>query len=103
MKQLIVLGALLFAVNAAADCPSSVPAKTPEIPDGVIASEQLMRDAMVDIRTYVHTIETYLDCSDFILSARRHDELVHKARDVANAYNRELLRFQRRDEVVAQN
>jgi len=103
MRQIIALVALLSTANAVADCPSAAPTQAPAIPDGVIASEQLMLDAMVDVRSYVQTIETYLDCSNFILSDRRHDELVHKARDAAGAYNRELLRFQQRDEVVAQN
>jgi hypothetical protein len=45
-EQLIALGTLLFTFNAAAGCPSAVPAKDPEIPNGAAASEQSMFDAM---------------------------------------------------------
>ena len=103
MKQLIALGTLLFTFNAAAGCPSAVPARTPEIPNGAAASEQSMFDAMAAVRSYVQTIEAYLDCRDFALSDRRYDELVDKASDAAGAYNRELVRFQQRDEALAQN
>ncbi len=68
MKQLIALGTLLFTFNAAAGCPSAVPARTPEIPNGAAASEQSMFDAMAAVRSYVQTIEAYLDCRDFALS-----------------------------------
>ena len=100
MKQLIALGTLLFTFNAVAGCPSAVPARTP---DGAAASEQSMFDAMAAVRSYVQTIEAYLDCRDFALSDRRYDELVDKASDAAGAYNRELVRFQQRDEALARN
>jgi hypothetical protein len=103
MKQLIALGTLLFTFNVAASCPSAVPARTPEIPDGAATSEQSMVVAMTAVRTYVQTIEAYLDCRDFALSDRRYDELVDKASDAAGAYNRELVRFQQRDEALARN
>jgi hypothetical protein len=103
MKHLIALVTLLFTFNAAAGCPSAVPAKTPEIPNGAAASEQSMLDAMAAVRSYVHTIEAYLDCRDFALSDRHHNEMVDKASDAAGVYNRELRRFQERDEALAQN
>lgn len=101
MKQLIALGTLLFTLNAAASCPA-VPTSTPEIPDGAAASEQAMREAMAAVRTYVRSIEAHLDCRDITLSDRNHDELVDQAIAAADAYNRELQRFQQHDAVVAQ-
>jgi hypothetical protein len=102
MKQLIALGTLLFTLNAAAGCPSAIPAEAPEIPDGAAASEQAMREAMAAVRSYVQTIEAFLDCRDLALSDRQFDELVDRAGAAADAYNSELLRFQQRDEVIAQ-
>lgn len=101
MKQLIALGTLLFTLNAAADCPAA-PTSTPEIPDGAVASEQAMREAMAAVTTYVRSIEARLDCRDITLSDRNHDELVDQAIAAADAYNRELQRFEQHDKVVAQ-
>lgn len=101
MKQLIVLGTLLFTFNAAAGCPA-VPATTPEIPDGAAASEPAMREAMAAVSTYVRSIEAYLDCRGITLSDRNYDELVDRAIAAADAYNRELQRFEQNNEVVAQ-
>jgi hypothetical protein len=102
MKQAIALTALLFTFNVAAGCPSAVPAKAPAIPDGAAANEQSMYDAMTAVRSYVQTIESYLDCRDLAFSDRSHNKLVDRASASAAAYNRELLRFRQRDEVLAQ-
>lgn len=102
MKQAIALTALLFSFNAAAGCPFAVPAQAPAIPDQEAATEQSMHDAMTAIQAYVQTIEAYLDCRDLAFSDRIHNKMVDKASASADAYNRELLRFRQRDEVLAQ-
>jgi hypothetical protein len=102
MKQAIALTALLFSFNAAAGCPSAVPAKAPTIPDGAAATAQSMYVAMTAVRSYVQTIEAYLDCRDLALRTHSHNKLVNRASAVADAYNRELLRFRQREEVLAQ-
>lgn len=102
MKQLIAFGTLLFTLNAAAGCPSAIPTQTPDIPNGSAASEQAMREAMAAVRLYVRAIEGFLDCRDLTLSDRDYDELVDRASAAADAYNRELQRFQQQDKVVAQ-
>jgi hypothetical protein len=102
MKQLIALGTLLFTLNAAAGCPSAIPTQTPEIPNGSAANEQAMREAMTAVRSYVRSIESFLDCRDATLSDREYDELVDRASAAADAYNRELQHFQQHDKVVAQ-
>lgn len=103
MKQFIALGALLLHLNTAAACPSEVPSSAPDIPDGAVASEQSMYTAMETVQTYVHTIEVYLECQEALLTSRYHNELVDRVSDSADAYNRELLRFRQRDEVLAIN
>jgi len=101
MKQFIAFGTLLFTLNAAAGCPSAIPNQTPEVPNGSAASEQAMREAMAAVRSYVRTIEAFLDCRDIILSDRNYDELVDRASAAADAYNMELQRFRQHDRVLA--
>ncbi len=103
MKQIITFAALLFALNAAADCPPALPSNAPAIPDGAAATEPAMYAAMGAVRSYVQTIEAYLDCRDLTISDRRYNKLVDRASAAADAYNRELLRFRQREEALAQN
>jgi len=102
MKQAIALTAVLFTFNAAAGCPSAVPAKAPAIPDGATATQQSMYDAMTAVQSYVQAIEAYLDCRDLTFSDRSHNKVVDRASASAKAYNSELLRFRQREDVLAQ-
>lgn len=103
MKRLNALSTLLFVLNASAECPSDIPTEIPGMPDGSAASEETMRNAQVAIQAYVSTIEAYLRCRDLELTNSFYNELVDKAMDGADAYNRELRRYQRQDDMLAKN
>ena len=103
MKHLIALSTLLFALNASAECPSSVPTKMPRIPAGPAANEETMRGAGVAVQAYVANIEAHLNCRDMELTDRSYNELVDRAIAAADAYNRELRLYQRQGEVLAKN
>lgn len=102
MKHLFALSTLLVALNASAECPSSIPTEMPAIPDGPAATEEAMRDARVATQAYVSTIEGYLRCRDRQLSAGSYNALVDRAIAAADAYNREL-RIYKRDGMLAKN
>jgi hypothetical protein len=103
MKHFIALSTLLFALNASAECPSSVPTEMPAIPAGPAANEETMRGAGVAVRAYVAHIEEHLNCRDKELTDRSYNELVDRAIAAADAYNRELRLYQRQGEVLAKN
>lgn len=103
MKRLVALSTLLFALNASADCPSRIPTEMPAIPDGPTATAEAMLDARVAFQSYVSTIEAYLRCRDQELADSSYNELVDRAMAAADAYNRELKIYQRRDGMLARN
>ncbi len=103
MKHLIALSTLLFALNAAAACPSIKPTEMPTIPDGSAANEQTMLDARVAVQAYLGNIDAILRCHDLQLTNRSYNELVDREMAVADAYNSELRRYQGRDGILAKN
>lgn len=101
MKRTLM--ASLFVVASAsslADCIAPLPRTMPAIPDGSSASAEIMVRAGEDVRTYVRSLEAYLECRNS-LNPLQHNYLVDKAETLAAAYNEELANFFGREDMLA--
>ncbi|MBN7795676.1 hypothetical protein [Parahaliea mediterranea] len=102
MKHLLAVPALVFAANAMAQCPASMPESTPVVPNGQEASHEEMYHAQVAVKDYVDAIETYLDCRSE-LHPLQHSRSVYLAETMADSYNAELAKFRARENMLATN
>ncbi len=101
MKRLLIASMLACAsASSLADCPAPLPRDEPTIPDGRVASAEVMAEAGKAVRGYVRALEAYLDCRGS-LNPLQHNYLVDQAETVAGAYNSELARFFGRDDMLA--
>lgn len=103
MKHLIALSTLLFALHAAAECPSDIPAEMPTVPSGPAVTEEALRNARVATLAYVKTVEAYLRCRNLLLPDIAYNQLVERATTAADDYNRALQAYRQRTEVLAKN
>ncbi|MHA7815994.1 MAG: hypothetical protein ACX93N_05925 [Pseudohaliea sp.] len=98
--QPLLLGALLaLTAQVRAECPRTMPATQPAIPDGASASENTMLSAQAAVNAYIAKGDAFLACRD--LHPMLHNRLRSKLVQVATAYNRELDTFLDRSELVA--
>ncbi len=101
MKRILIASMCVFgSASSLADCFAPQPRVMPVIPDGTSASAAVMAQAGDDVRRYVRTLESYLDCRDS-LHPLQHNYLVDKAETLAAEYNEELASFFGREEMLA--
>ncbi len=98
-KPLLLGAALALSAQANAECPQTMPAAQPAIPDGASASEEAMLTAQQAVNAYIAEGDAFLACRD--LHPMLHNRLRSKLVKVANAYNRELGTYLDRAELVA--
>ena len=98
-KPLLFSAALALAAQAQADCPRTMPAAQPAIPDGASASEATMLSAQEAVNSYLADGDAFLACRD--LHPMLHNRLRARLVQTATAYNRELDTYLERSELVA--
>jgi hypothetical protein len=102
MKHLFPAVAMMLSFNVYAQCPSSLPAERPEVPDGSVSSFEVMFEAQLRVERYVMRIEDYLACRQFVRRFR-HDHLVTQAAKAADEFNAELAEYKRSTARIANN
>ena len=98
-KPLLFGAALALSAQVSAECPQTMPAAQPVIPDGARASEETMLSAQAAVNAYIAEGDAFLACRD--LHPMLHNRLRSKLVKVATAYNRELSTYLDRSELVA--
>lgn len=102
MKVLLTLPALLLAANTWAACPAAKPDAAPGIPNGMTATHQDMAAAQEAVKTYVNSVEAWLECRRS-LHPLMYNRALAQAEAAADAYNAELATFRKRDQLLATN
>ncbi len=103
MKSLIAIPTILFALQAAADCPAQRPTDAPSVPSGTEASKQEMYAAQSAVQDYVDSVQAFLTCRAPALSIIEHDYYVELAHEAALDYNEALQAYRRAQEALASN
>jgi hypothetical protein len=98
-KTLFFGSVLALSAQVNAECPQTMPAAQPTIPDGARASEETMLSAQEAVNAYIAQGDAFLACRD--LHPMLHNRLRSKLVRVATAYNRELDTYLERPELVA--
>jgi hypothetical protein len=98
-KPLLFGAALALTAQAQAECPQTMPAMQPAIPDGASANEATMLSAQAAVNAYIAEGDAFLACRD--LHPMLHNRLRSKLVQVATEYNRELDTYLDRSELVA--
>jgi len=98
-KSLLVGAALALTAQVQAECPQTMPAMQPAIPDGANASEEAMVSAQAAVNAYIAEGDAFLACRE--LHPMLHNRLRSKLVQVATDYNRELGTYLDRSELVA--
>ena len=101
MKSLVALSAMLFSLNAWSDCTTAKPGKLPAVPKGEVASEEAMYSAQNQIKEYVASIESYLECRSRSINMVKRDMLASKAFKAADTYNAELRAYRAKQSLLA--
>ena len=96
MKVLMMSALLLLAFNASAACP----VQRPVMPDGAVASDEVMLRAQLDAEKYILQAETYMDCE--VMNRRQYLELVEKVDAFSQLYNDEFIEFRIRTNIIAE-
>ena len=101
MRTLIAIGLLCSSVAANAACPVQKPREMPALPDGgrVEAGEMLAAQLAAD--QYRLQAQAYMDCR--VMNRRQHNQLLTQVEMYLEAFNTELLEFQARDNMLAEN
>lgn len=99
-KVVMVIPALCLAFNASAGCPVDHPRELPVIPNGATASKVQMYEAQLAADTYLLQAKTYLDCG--VMNRRQHNALLGQLEMVTESYDKELVEFQVRTNMVAE-
>jgi len=99
VKPLLFGAALALTAPAGAECPQSMPAEKPVIPNGASASEETMLSAQAAVQAYLAEGDAFLACRE--VHPMLHNRLRSKLVRVADAYNRELDTYLERADLVA--
>ena len=101
MKTILVIPAMLFAMNVAAQCPAERPSERPELNVTSASSKTDLFQAQTQAQTYVNKVVDYLNCRDRILTALEFNFYVDAAEAVAQEYNVVLRAYGQSKESVA--
>ena len=101
MRTLLAIPALCLALNASAGCPVDHPRDMPELPDGLTASSTAMHKAQLAAENYMWQAETYLACD--LMNRRQHNALLTQLEKFTESYNEELIEYQVRSNMIAEN
>lgn len=100
---LLAMTLLTATTTAWARCPEPRPGGVPldQIPDGARATEAQMVAARALTQEFILGAERYLDCK--VLNRRQHNQLVTQLELLAESWKAELIRYQQREQIVADN
>jgi hypothetical protein len=101
MKAALTTALLLLALNASAACPVKRPGSVPALPDGASASQKQMREARLAVESYVLQAEAYMDCG--VMNRRQYTALDAQLEILSELYNEEMVEFQVRKNMLAEN
>jgi len=101
MKSLVAILAMVFSLNAWSECPAAKPGKSPVVPKGEVASEEVMYAAQVETKAYVASIESYLNCRSRSINIFKRDMLASKAIRAADTFNAELRAYRAKQNLIA--
>jgi hypothetical protein len=100
MKVLLMAVLICLAFNASADCPVNRPGELPVLPDGAVASDEAMYRGQLAAEKYLLRAEAYIGCS--VMSPQQHLMLVATLEDFSQVYNDEVIEFQVRSNLIAE-
>ena len=100
MKVLLMTVLICLAFNASADCPVKRPGELPVLPDGAVASDEVMYRGQLAAEKYLLHAEAYIGCG--VMAPQQHLILVAKVEDFSRVYNDEVIEFQVRSNLLAE-
>ena len=100
---LVFIPAMLLSMLTEAGCPPPPVSAAPVIPDGSVATADVMYEAQEQVADYVVTIEDYLECRGNRLPYALSDFRVRQVEQIAQEYNVELREFRARQQEIVQN
>ena len=101
MKALLVVPAMLIAMNAAAECPVKRPTQAPEMPVVSSASKAEMLAAQTATQAYVDSVVDFLNCREYSIHDVEYNYFVGAAHSAADKYNETLREFKQRDALAS--
>lgn len=100
MKNVLAIALLCLALDVSAACPVKRPGVLPVMPDGAMASAEEMYRAQLGAEKYLLQARAYMDCQ--VMNRRQHDELAVRLEILSEQYDDEMIKFQIRSNIVAE-
>jgi hypothetical protein len=100
MKVLLMAVLICLASNVSAACPVKRPGELPVLPNGAMASEEEMYRTQLVAEKYLLQAQAYIDCD--VMNRRQHLALVSRLEDFSRIYDAEVIEFQIRTNIIAE-